>query len=140
LYVVRMLCDLTRRGVRSTLSLRYDPYALSASLPRRAEPFAIDTFVAVTGGPTYVAAEPYITAATAALYPRPTVSSDSFARELLELYSSNPTAFAAYARSPVVRQSLNLGVVEGVNVVPAEDLYCRPVARGDYYEKNVGTR
>jgi len=122
--------------------LRYDPYALSASLPRRAEPFAVDTFVAATGGPAYVAAEPYVTPAAAALYPRATtIGSDSFARELLELYSANPAAFAAYARSPVVRQSLNLGVpVESVSVVPAEDLYCRPIARGDYYEKNVGTR
>jgi len=120
--------------------LRYDPYALSASLPRRAEPFAVDTFVAATGGPTYVTAEPYATPA-AALYPRATIGSDSFARELLELYSTSPAAFAAYARSPVVRQSLNLGVpVESVSVVPAEDLYCRPIARGDYYEKNVGTR
>jgi len=113
---------------------------LSASLPRRAEPFAVDTFVAATGGPTYVAAEPYA-APAAALYPRATIGSDSFARELLELYSTSPAAFAAYARSPVVRQSLNLGVpVESVSVVSAEDLYCRPIARGDYYEKNVGTR
>jgi len=137
-----VLCDRsTRRGVRGTLSLRYDPYALSASLPRRAEPFAVDTFVAATGGPTYVAAEPYVAPAAAALYPRATVASDSFARELLELYSTNPAAFAAYARSPVVRQSLNLGVpVESVSMVPAEDLYGRPIARSDYYEKNVGTR
>jgi len=122
--------------------LRYDPYALSASLPRRAEPFAVDTFVAATGGPTYVAAEPYVAQAAAALYPRATVAgSDSFARELLELYSTNPAAFAAYARSPFVRQSLNLGVpIESVSVVPADDFYGRSIARSDYYEKNVGTR
>jgi len=42
----------------------------------------------------------------------------------------------------VVRQSLNLGgvPVESVSVLPAEDVYGRPIARGDYYEKNVGTR
>jgi len=115
---------------------------LSASIPRHAEPFAVDTFVAATGGPTYVTAEPYVAPAATALYPRATVASDSFARELLELYSTNPAAFAAYARSPVVRQSLNLGgvPVESVSVVSAEDLYGRPIARGDYYEKNVGTR
>jgi hypothetical protein len=32
----------------------------------------------------------------------------SFARDLLRLYSENPTAFDAYARDPTVRRSLKL--------------------------------
>lgn len=133
--------DRDSRGGRGALGVRYDPYALSASMPRRAEPFAVDTYVGVTAGPSYIAADTYVTPAAAAVYPRTAISSDTFARDLLELYSSNPTAFAAYARSPLVRQSLNLGgTIETVSFLPAEDVYGRGVARGDFYEKNVGTR
>jgi hypothetical protein len=114
-------------------------------LPRRPEAFAVDTFVptaAAAAGTAAFVTDPY--QAAAALYQRPTAigANESFARELLELYSTNPSAFAAYARNPVVRQSLNLSAVESVNVslLPAEDLYARGLARGDYYDKNVGTR
>jgi len=125
------------------VGLRYDPYTLSTAIPRRPETFAVDTFVptaAAAAGTTTFVTDPY----QQTVYQRTTLgTNNSFARELLELYSTNPSAFAAYARNPMVRQSLNLGAgMESVNVslMPADELYARGLARGDYYEKNVGTR
>lgn len=56
--------------------------------------------------------------------------SDSFARELLDLYLKNPVAFDRYARDPLVQQSLNLNTEDDSGNI---DPYYRPPR--EYYEK-----
>ena len=51
----------------------------------------------------------------------------SFARDLLRLYTENPTAFDAYARDPVVRRSLKLDPIDDGTEADMD-----PMAAGGY--------
>lgn len=136
------------------------------SVPRRTEPGTYDTYAgAVAAGtshasvssyaaaappPTAVpAADPYQLQPIAAAFPRvqPAAANtaDTFARELLELYSANPAAFTTFAaaRSPILRQSATgLGsaavpMALGVTELPTSSYTLAP-ARTDYFEKRLG--
>jgi len=157
---------LLSRANRPAVGVRYDPYPVTVAtvtVPRRTEPVTYDTYAgAVAAGtshasvtsyaaaapPTAVAAtaDPYQLQPIAAAFPRvqPAANSaDSFARDLLELYSANPAAFTTFAaRSPLMRQSatgLGSGVpmAVGVTELPTSSYTLAP-ARTDYFEKRLG--
>jgi len=157
------------RNSRPAIGVRYDPYPVTVAtvtVPRRTEPGTYDTYAgavaagtshasvtsyAATAPPTAVAAtaDPYQLQPIAAAFPRVqpagNTAADSFARELLELYSSNPAAFTTFAaaRSPLMRQSatgLGSGAVPmavGVTELPSSSYTLAP-ARTDYFEKRLG--
>ena len=161
------MCVLFSRANRPAVGVRYDPYPVTVAtvtVPRRTEPGTYDTYAgAVAAGtthasvssyaaaapPTAVAAtaDPYQLQPIAAAFPRVQTaanSADSFARELLELYSANPAAFTTFAaaRNPLVRQSatgLGSGVpmALGVTELPTSSYTLAP-ARTDYFEKRLG--
>ena len=147
--------------------MRYDPYPVTVAtvtVPRRTEPVTYDTYAgAVAAGTSHAsvtsyaaaappaavaAADPYQLQPIAAAFPRvqPAANTaDTFARELLELYSANPAAFTTFAaRSPLMRQSaaaaLGSGAVPmavGVTELPTSSYTLAP-ARTDYFEKRLG--
>ena len=155
------------RTNRPAVGVRYDPYPVTVAtvtVPRRTEPGTYDTYAgAVAAGTTHAsvssyaaaappsavaaAADPYQLQPIAAAFPRiqPAANSaDSFARELLELYSTNPAAFTTFAaRSPLMRQSaagLGSGAMPmalGVTELPTSSYTLAP-ARTDYFEKRLG--
>ena len=163
----KWICLLFSRANRPAVGVRYDPYPVTVAtvtVPRRTEPGTYDTYAgAVAAGtshasvssyaaaapPTAVAAtaDPYQLQPIAAAFPRvqPAANStDSFARELLELYSANPAAFTTFAaRSPLMRQSatgLGSGAVPmavGLTELPTSSYTLVP-ARTDYFEKRLG--
>ena len=83
----------------------------------------------------YRAMEPYGYDASlyqhAALYTPAGPRADSFARELLELYTKSPTAFDAYARDPRVRTALNIAE-------STADPFL--ASRPDYYDSRIHSR
>jgi len=158
---------LLSRANRPAVGVRYDPYPVTVAtvtVPRRTEPGTYDTYAgAVAAGTSHASvtsyaaaappaavaatADPYQLQPIAAAFPRvqPAANStDSFARDLLELYSANPAAFTTFAaRSPLMRQSatgLGSGAVPmavGVTELSTSSYTLAP-ARTDYFEKRLG--
>jgi len=158
---------LLSRASRPAVGVRYDPYPVTVAtvtVPRRTETGTYDTYAgAVAAGTSHASvtsyaaaappaavaatADPYALQPIAAAFPRvqPAANSaDSFARDLLELYSANPAAFTTFAaRSPLMRQSaagLGSGAVPmavGVTELPSSSYTLAP-ARTDYFEKRLG--
>ena len=168
--VVDVCVVLSSRANRPAVGVRYDPYPVTVAtvtVPRRTEPGTYDTYAgAVAAGTSHASITSYATAQpasvvaaaadpyqlqpiAAAAFPRvqPAAANtaDSFARELLELYSNNPAAFATFAtRSPaLVRQSAMAGLGNsvpmalGLTELPTSSYTLAP-ARTDYFEKRLG--
>jgi transcription antitermination factor NusG len=150
------------RGNRPAVGVRYDPYPVAVTtvaIPRRTEPGTYDTYAgAVAAGtshaasistyaaPPAVAPEPTYQLQAVAAYPRVSAATnDSFtARDLLDLYTANPAAFATYAAAAhnplAMRQSMNLGsapMAVGVAELPSSSYTFGP-ARTDFFEKRLG--
>ena len=102
-----------------------DPYALSPYGSSYASPY----------GATDYASDPYALALAApGLAPRAPAapaaasgSSDTFARQLLNLYIKDPSTFDKFAKNPLIQQSLDLNAAQ-----EEEDPYYRPPR--EYYE------
>ena len=104
-------CSHCFRG-RGSASSRFDPYSApsASSWVPRSEVYpsvplhAADGYHQAPYRSGTLLAPPPSRAAVAA----PGSTDDSFARELLQLYTKDPAAFDAYARNPEVRRSLNM--------------------------------
>ena len=119
------------RGRGGPGAMRFDPYTMSSNGGRRPFP-GPDSYASAAYG--YSPIDPYERASfMAPRRPMPSVGSEGFARDLLELYHKNPVAFDSYARDPLVRQSLNLTGTES-----QEDSYYRPPQ--DYYDQKMNSR
>ena len=117
-----LYCCFRGRGMAST---RFDPYAThggAAGWIGRADPYGVGSVDIYPPSDLY--RQSMLPAPPSVLRPGPSVASAassaaagggddaSFARELLRLYTENPTAFDAYARDPIVRRSMKLDAQE----------------------------
>lgn len=97
-----------------------DPYTGAVSYGYGLDPYAVGDFSADSYGSSSQTLAPSAS------------GSDSFARDLLNFYISNPAAFDQFAKNPALQQEMNL-----TNPAEPYDPYYRPPK--EYYEaKNPG--
>lgn len=141
-------CSVCRgRGHLLTAGKRYDPYGKGPlglpshrGLYQSTDPYGLSSYgssYASAYGATDYASDPYaLTSAAPGLASRVPLgataaaapsTSDTFARQLLNLYIKDPSTFDKFAKNPLIQQSLDLDAAQD-----EEDPYYRPPR--EYYE------